>query len=226
MLHQEKFYNHLLALQDALKSQGHYDRIFITPDAFVEEETKIPQEILDLFLPEDKKKKMRPEKEQQPKEKRDELIKTQGTIKEQEQFTWEAIEEMLKTTEEDREHEVVGPTRWTHNPKIADNNPDGVDFALTMAIPIAHKTKRNVEEVAKEICEKTAERIKKYGKRKHKKVIQTGAKYPFKKLCDDCKEKLGDDENEEDYETEENNAVTQVTRNGKTITIINGKRVK
>ncbi|CFW93401.1 protein of unknown function [endosymbiont DhMRE of Dentiscutata heterogama] len=119
--------DHLLALQDALKSQGHYDRIFITPDAFVEEEAKIPQEILDLFLPEDKKKKMRPEKEQQPKEKVytfegwfqeyqagrqgitqeqcDELIKTQGTIKEQEQFTWEAIEEMLKTTEEDREHE-------------------------------------------------------------------------------------------------------------------------
>ncbi|WP_322632302.1 hypothetical protein [endosymbiont DhMRE of Dentiscutata heterogama] len=44
-----------------------------------------------------------------------------------------------------------------------DNNPDGVDFSLVMVIPIAHKTKRNAEEVVKEICEKTAERIRKYG---------------------------------------------------------------
>ncbi|CAG8486286.1 4900_t:CDS:10, partial [Racocetra fulgida] len=67
--------DHLLALQDALKSQGHYDRIFTTPDAFAGRQG-ITQE------------------------QRDELIKTQGTIKEQEQFTWEEIQEMLKEGED------------------------------------------------------------------------------------------------------------------------------
>ena len=117
---------HLLAIQDSLKSQGHYDRVFITPDAFTEEETRLPQEILDLFLPEDKKKKMRPERDKQPKEKvytfegwfqecqagrrgiteeqRNKLLQTQGTIKAQEQFAWEEIQEMLNEGE-DTEYE-------------------------------------------------------------------------------------------------------------------------
>ncbi|CAG8486306.1 4901_t:CDS:10 [Racocetra fulgida] len=96
-----------------------------------------------------------------------------------------------------------------------------------------HKPTGKKEKV--EMCEKCYQGAKKTKcpickDRKHKKVIQTGVKYPFKKLCDDCKEKLGDDENDEDYETEENETVTQsnsfiqITRNGKTITIVNGKR--
>lgn len=58
---------HLLALQNDLKSQGHYERVFINTDTFVDEESKIPLEILNEFLPENKK--IKPKKEQAEKVK-------------------------------------------------------------------------------------------------------------------------------------------------------------
>jgi len=60
--------NHLLALQNDLKSQGHYERVFISVDAFVDEGSRIPLEILNDFLPEDKKIKPKKETENKPKE--------------------------------------------------------------------------------------------------------------------------------------------------------------
>ncbi|RHZ37709.1 hypothetical protein [endosymbiont GvMRE of Glomus versiforme] len=113
----ESLKNHLLALQNDLKSQGHYDRIFITPDAFTEENLKIPKDILDTFLPENKKVKPKKERRTETKENQfnlagwlsekqqgregidqkdyENLLKIIGTGRSQEQFTWEEIQDML-----------------------------------------------------------------------------------------------------------------------------------
>ncbi|RHZ37747.1 hypothetical protein [endosymbiont GvMRE of Glomus versiforme] len=48
---------HLRELEKVCQSQGHYNKIWIKPDEFMKETTKLPTEILEEFLPEDKKKK-------------------------------------------------------------------------------------------------------------------------------------------------------------------------
>lgn len=107
---------HLLNLQEDLKSQGHYERIFITPDAFTNEIEKITQEILDLFLPEEKKTRPKIEKkkerekqfdfdgweleQQQGKkgitsEEKQQLVTLKGVEGAKQQWTWEEIQYML-----------------------------------------------------------------------------------------------------------------------------------
>jgi transposase-like protein len=67
-------------------------------------------------------------------------------------------------------------------------------------------------------------------RRKHKKIIRIGQKYSYKLLCGDCKKKFQLDEEEGECEEsstiESSQSFIQITRNGKTITIINGKRVR
>ena len=114
---------HLLDLQEDLKSQGHYDRIFITPDVFTDEGSRLPLELLDLFLPEEKKKKPKVEKRKTKEnqfdfdgwelegqqgrkgitsEEKQQLITLKGEEGAKQQWTWEEIQYMLNPDTADK----------------------------------------------------------------------------------------------------------------------------